>query len=85
MVSAVNQHIVDTAPQMRVLQCQEGFSISQLPWSLILSILKDGEAVVEVASQHFFGQEGKWGLIAAMEAVKYSFFHYFHFLCCAFR
>ncbi|XP_078178150.1 shrunken seed protein (SSE1) isoform X2 [Carex rostrata] len=70
MVSAVNQHIVDTAPQTLVHRGQEGFNISQLSWSLILSILKDGEAVVEVASQHFFGQDGKWGFIAAMEAIK---------------
>ena len=64
---------VDTAPQTPVHRGQEGFNISQLPWSLILSILKDGEAVVEVASQHFFGQDGKWSFIAAMEAIKYSF------------
>ncbi|KAJ4788341.1 Peroxisomal membrane protein PEX16 [Rhynchospora pubera] len=71
MVSAVNQHIVDTTPQGPVLpRHQEGFDISRVPWSLLVSILKDAEAVVEVASQHLFGQEGKWGFIAAMEAIK---------------
>ncbi|KAJ3693974.1 hypothetical protein LUZ60_009454 [Juncus effusus] len=70
-VSAVNQHIVDTSPpKPGVRQAGPKYATSAFPWSLLVSILKDGEAVVEVASQHFFGQDGKWSFLAAMEGVK---------------
>ncbi|XP_008776683.1 peroxisome biogenesis protein 16 [Phoenix dactylifera] len=69
VVSAVNQHIIETTPS-RIHPRGSGDSF---PWSLCISMLKDVEAVVEVAAQHFAGEEGKWNFIAATEAVKALF------------
>lgn len=67
ILSAVNQHIIDTAPSRSHPQGQGG---SSFPWSLCISTLKDLETVVEVTAQHFYGEDGKWNLIAVMEAMK---------------
>ncbi|KAG8076615.1 hypothetical protein GUJ93_ZPchr0006g45096 [Zizania palustris] len=41
-----------------------------IPWTLVVSVLKDIEAVVEVAAQHFIGDDRKWSFLAVTEAVK---------------
>lgn len=43
---------------------------SSFPYSLCISAMKDLETLVEVAAQHYFGNEKKWNFIAAMEATK---------------
>lgn len=64
IVSSVNQHIIETPTD--VLTSKE----QSIPWALVVSILKDVEAVVEVAAQHFVGDDHKWGFLAVTEAVK---------------
>uniref|UniRef100_A0ACD5V7X1 Uncharacterized protein n=1 Tax=Avena sativa TaxID=4498 RepID=A0ACD5V7X1_AVESA len=61
IISSVNQHIIETPTDG-----QE----QSIPWALVVSILKDAEAVVEVAAQHFVGDDRKWGFLAVTEAVK---------------
>ncbi|KAJ6802279.1 peroxisome biogenesis protein 16 [Iris pallida] len=68
ILSTVNQHIIDTAPsRFRPPASEEP---SPFPWSLCVSTLKDLETVVEVAAQHFYGEDGKWNFIAVTEAMK---------------
>lgn len=43
---------------------------SSFPYSLCISALKDLETLVEVAAQHYYGNESKWNFIAVMEATK---------------
>ncbi|XP_039137477.1 peroxisome biogenesis protein 16 isoform X2 [Dioscorea cayenensis subsp. rotundata] len=64
----VNQYIIDTAPSRTSSMGSE--SSSSFPWTLCVSALKNLETVVEVAAQHFFGDDGKWNFIAATEATK---------------
>lgn len=71
IVGAVNQHIIDTTPSRSRPPVQGGES--SFPWSLCVSTLKDLETVVEVAAQHFYGEDGKWNFIAVTEAVKAMF------------
>nr|XP_019702434.1 peroxisome biogenesis protein 16 isoform X3 [Elaeis guineensis] len=66
VVSAMNQHIIDTTPT----RIHPPGSVDSFPWSLCISMLKDVEAVVEVAAQYFAGEDGKWNFIAATEAMK---------------
>lgn len=69
--STVNQHIIDTAAgQVRSCDLAE----FTFPWPLCVSVLKDLETVVEVAAQHFYGDDGKWNFIAVTEAAKYVLF-----------
>ena len=68
IVSAVNQHIIDTAPSRSRPLDQQGES--SFPWSLCVSTLKDLETLVEVTAQHFYGEDGKWNFIAVTEAMK---------------
>ncbi|CAM0948492.1 unnamed protein product [Alopecurus aequalis] len=58
IVECVNQHIVETPINESV------------PWALVVSILKDAEAVVEVAAQRFAGDDRKWDFLAVTEAAK---------------
>lgn len=67
ILSAVNQHIIDTSPSRSQPQ---GRGESLFPWSLCVSTLKDLETVVEVTAQHLYGEDGKWSFIALMEAMK---------------
>ncbi|KAJ0968828.1 hypothetical protein J5N97_021705 [Dioscorea zingiberensis] len=67
ITGAVNQHIIDTAPSPTRPLGSRG---SSFPWSLCVSSLKDLETLVEVAAQHFFGDDGKWNFIAVTEATK---------------
>jgi peroxin-16 len=58
IVERVNQHIVEKPITKSVT------------WALVVSILKDAEAVVEVAAQRFAGDDRKWGFLAVTEAAK---------------
>ncbi|EEC72380.1 hypothetical protein OsI_05652 [Oryza sativa Indica Group] len=66
IVSSVNQHIIETPTDGQTLASKE----QSIPWSLVVSVLKDIEAVVEVAAQHFVGDDRKWSFLAVTEAVK---------------
>nr|XP_011469102.1 PREDICTED: peroxisome biogenesis protein 16 [Fragaria vesca subsp. vesca]XP_011469103.1 PREDICTED: peroxisome biogenesis protein 16 [Fragaria vesca subsp. vesca] len=67
IITAVNEHIIDTAPpRLHVGHAER----NSLPYPLCISALKDLETLVEVAAQHYFGDEKKWNYIAIMEASK---------------
>ncbi|XP_037497423.1 peroxisome biogenesis protein 16 isoform X2 [Jatropha curcas] len=40
------------------------------PYSLCISAIKDLETLVEVAAQHYYGEDKKWNFIAVTEAIK---------------
>ncbi|KAG5538496.1 hypothetical protein RHGRI_019168 [Rhododendron griersonianum] len=66
MLTAVNEHIISTTPtQIHTVAEPPSF-----PYSLCITLLKDLETLVEVAAQHFFGEDKKWNFIAATEATK---------------
>ncbi|KAJ4953575.1 hypothetical protein NE237_030407 [Protea cynaroides] len=65
--TAINQHIIDTAPT----QIHTGHAHhSAFTWSLWISVLKDLESLVEVVAQHCYGDDKKWNFIAVTEATK---------------
>lgn len=66
IVSSVNQHIIDAPTKGQSLASKK----QSIPWALVVSVLKDAEAVVEVAAQHFVGDDRKWSFLAVTEAVK---------------
>ncbi|XP_050386226.1 peroxisome biogenesis protein 16 [Argentina anserina] len=66
IISAVNEHIIDTTPQLHVGHAER----NSFPYPLCISALKDLETLVEVVAQHYFGDEKKWNYIAIMEASK---------------
>ncbi|KAL6848547.1 hypothetical protein ACP4OV_021841 [Aristida adscensionis] len=66
IVSSVNQHIIEAPAEGHALASKE----QSVPWGLVVSVLKDVEAVVEVAAQHFVGDDRKWSFLAVTEAVK---------------
>ena len=69
MLTAVNDHIIDTTPTPT--QVQTGSAVpSSFPYSLCITLLKDLETLIEVTAQHFFGDDKKWNFIAATEAMK---------------
>lgn len=69
-LTAINQHIIDSAP----IQTNRGpVDSSSLPWSLYISALKELETLVEVAAQHIYGDDKKWDFIAITEATKVLF------------
>ncbi|KAM7260877.1 hypothetical protein ACFE04_026352 [Oxalis oulophora] len=66
IMTAINDHIIETAPQ------RHGSSIqtqSQL-YSLCISVLKDLETLVEVVAEQYVGVDKKWNFIAVTEAAK---------------
>ncbi|GMP43171.1 hypothetical protein CsSME_00012637 [Camellia sinensis var. sinensis] len=65
MFTAVNEHIIHTTPTQ--IHTAEP---SSFPYSLCITLLKDLETLVEVAAQHFLGDDKKWNFIAATEATK---------------
>lgn len=68
VITAVNEHIIDTAPS----QIHTGHpEPSTFPYSLCISALKDLETLVEVVAQHYYGDTKKWNFIAATEAIKF--------------
>lgn len=66
IITAFNQHIIDTTPT----RVQTSHVEQVFPWSLCISMLKDLETLVEVVAQHFYGDDKKWNFIAATEATK---------------
>uniref|UniRef100_A0A6N2LIC9 Peroxisomal membrane protein PEX16 n=1 Tax=Salix viminalis TaxID=40686 RepID=A0A6N2LIC9_SALVM len=67
IITAMNEHIIDTTPtQMHVGPVEP----NPFPYSLCISAIKDLETVVEVAAQHYFGDDKKWNFIAVTEATK---------------
>lgn len=63
----MNQHIVDTTPKY---SSPYSSKVKSFPWPLCVSVLKDLEAVVEVAAEHFYGETGKWDFIVVTEVTK---------------
>ncbi|KAI5564490.1 hypothetical protein POPTR_014G078300v4 [Populus trichocarpa] len=43
---------------------------NSFPYSLCISAIKDLETLVEVAAQHYYGDDKKWNFIAVTEATK---------------
>ncbi|KAG8391738.1 hypothetical protein BUALT_Bualt01G0218300 [Buddleja alternifolia] len=67
IITAVNEHILDTTP----IQTRTGpVESSSFPFSLCITLLKDLETLVEVVAQQFYGEEKKWNFIAITEAIK---------------
>ncbi|XP_077245702.1 shrunken seed protein (SSE1) isoform X2 [Tasmannia lanceolata] len=66
IITAVNQHFINTAPAMM----KRSYVEPSFPWSLCISALKDLETLVEVMAQHFYGDDSKWNFIAVTEATK---------------
>ena len=67
IITAINEHIIETTPTQRVTGQAE---TSSFPYSLCITLLKDLETLVEVAAQQFYGDDRKWNFIAATEAIK---------------
>lgn len=76
LMTVLNQHILDTAPEPRNpyhvpgnastrVQQQRCISLASL-----LSAVKQLEILVEVTAEHYNGREKKWNILAAMEAIK---------------
>ncbi|WCJ23126.1 shrunken seed protein (SSE1) [Euphorbia peplus] len=66
IITAVNEHIIDTTPT----QMQAGFvETHSFPYALCISAMKDLETLVEVAAEHYYGDK-KWNFIAVTEAIK---------------
>ncbi|XP_073045161.1 peroxisome biogenesis protein 16-like isoform X1 [Primulina eburnea] len=67
MITALNEHIIDTTPVRTHTGCGEP---SSFPFSLCITLLKDLETLVEVVAQRLYGEEKKWNFIAITEATK---------------
>ncbi|XP_027334151.1 peroxisome biogenesis protein 16-like [Abrus precatorius] len=67
IVTAINEHIIDTAPGQNITGSVEPYSF---PYPLCLSALKDLETLVEVVAQHYYGDDKKWNFLAVTEAIK---------------
>lgn len=67
IITAINQHIIDTAPTPMHRGSAEPYSF---PYPLCISALKDLETLTEVVAQHYYGDDKKWNFIAVTEASK---------------
>lgn len=67
IVTAVNDHIIDTTPTQTNVRPVEP---SSFPYALCITVLKDLETLVEVVAQQFYGDDKKWHFIAVTEATK---------------
>ncbi|CAI9101665.1 OLC1v1039040C1 [Oldenlandia corymbosa var. corymbosa] len=67
VITAINEHIIETTPTQRVPAQAEP---SSFPYSLCITLIKDLETLVEVAAQQFYGDDRKWNFIAVTEAIK---------------
>ena len=67
IITAINEHIIDTAPAQNITGSVEPYSF---PYPLCLSALKDLETLVEVVAQHYYGDDKKWSFLAVTEATK---------------
>ncbi|KAJ0928431.1 putative peroxisome membrane protein, Pex16 [Helianthus annuus] len=70
IVTAVNEHIIETTPTNPSQMHTRPPETSSFPYSLFLTLMKDVETLVEVMAQHFYGDDNKWNFIAATEATK---------------
>ncbi|KAL4310443.1 hypothetical protein GQ457_01G055610 [Hibiscus cannabinus] len=66
IVTAVNEHIIDTAPSERHPGSADP---SSFPYGLCISALKDLETLIEVVAEQYYGDK-KWNFIAVTEAIK---------------
>ncbi|KAJ6344261.1 hypothetical protein OIU76_005890 [Salix suchowensis] len=67
IITAINEHIIDTtSTQTSAGPVEPNF----FPYSLCTSAIKDLETLVEVAAQHYYGDDKKWNFIAVTEATK---------------
>uniref|UniRef100_A0A6N2N8J7 Peroxisomal membrane protein PEX16 n=1 Tax=Salix viminalis TaxID=40686 RepID=A0A6N2N8J7_SALVM len=67
IITAINEHIIDTTSTQTSAGPVEPNSF---PYSLCTSAIKDLETLVEVAAQHYYGDDKKWNFIAVTEATK---------------
>ncbi|KAL9303868.1 hypothetical protein ACSQ67_021131 [Phaseolus vulgaris] len=67
IITALNEHIIDTAPKQNISGSVAPYSF---PYTLWLSALKDLETLVEVVAQHYYGDDRKWNFLAVTEATK---------------
>ncbi|MED6136413.1 hypothetical protein PIB30_055959 [Stylosanthes scabra] len=67
IITAINEHIIDTAPTQNITGSVEPYSF---PYPLCLSALKDLETLVEVVAQHYYGDDNKWSFLALTEGTK---------------
>ncbi|MED6147925.1 hypothetical protein PIB30_048424 [Stylosanthes scabra] len=67
IITAINEHIIDTAPAQNITGSVEPYSF---PYPLCLSALKDLETLVEVVAQHYYGDDKKWSFLAVTEGTK---------------
>lgn len=67
MITALNEHIIDTTPVRTRTGREEP---SSFPFSLCITLLKDLETLVEVVAQQLYGEEKKWNFIAITETTK---------------
>ncbi|XP_014522944.1 peroxisome biogenesis protein 16 [Vigna radiata var. radiata] len=70
IITALNEHIIDTAPKQNISGSVTPYSF---PYPLWLSALKDLETLVEVVAQHYYGDDRKWNFLAVTEATKVLF------------
>ncbi|XP_022770330.1 peroxisome biogenesis protein 16-like [Durio zibethinus] len=66
ILTAINEHIIDTAPNERHTGSANP---SSFPYCLCISVLKDLETLVEVVAEQYHGDK-KWNFIAVTEAIK---------------
>lgn len=66
IITAINEHIIDTAPSNRQSSLADA---SSFPYSLCISALKDLETLVEVVAEQYYGDK-KWNFIAITEVTK---------------
>ncbi|XVF33422.1 hypothetical protein REPUB_Repub17cG0167600 [Reevesia pubescens] len=66
ILTAINEHIIDTAPNERHTGSADA---SSFPYGLCISALKDLETLVEVVAEQYYGDK-KWNFIAVTEAIK---------------
>lgn len=67
IITAINEHIIDTTPTQKGVGSSEPNSF---PYGLCISALKDLETLVEVVAQQYYGDDKKWNFIAVTEATK---------------
>ena len=67
IITAINEHIIDTDPTQSV---PGSFEPRAFPYPLCLSTLRDLETLVEVVAEQCYGDDKKWNFLAATEAIK---------------
>eukprot|EP00897_Mesotaenium_endlicherianum_P003978 jgi/Mesen1/3608/ME000020S03138 len=76
LLTTLNQHIVDTAPRgpprghPGAPEAPASREQGKVPWGLWVAIMKEVEVLGEMAAAQVYGEDGKWGPIAAIEAVN---------------